>query len=180
MVGNRGTDGWDLDSDRVDEDMIVLRKRIREIRITDESISEPSGWTEWEKEYYLTAYSSDVCEVIGLLQRFLMNTRPSLAFGTILLVLISVPTSFGFLLHRLFVMSGSVLAALHINWLGWYIIEESKMNWMSITEKMRKKNWRRGVTVIMKCVSWPLGELDELRIIAAATKNQSIFDRNCR
>jgi hypothetical protein len=115
MVGNRGTDGWDLDSDRVDEDMIVLRKRIREIRITDESISEPSGWTEWEKEYYLTAYSSDVCEVIGLLQRFLMNTRPSLAFGTILLVLISVPTSFGFLLHRLFVMSGSVLAALHIN-----------------------------------------------------------------
>jgi hypothetical protein len=115
MVGNRGTDGWDLDSDRVDEDMFVLRKRIQKIRITDESMSETSGWMEWEKEYYLTAYSSDVCELVGLLQRFLMNTRPSLAIGSILLVLISVPTSFGFLLHRLIVVSGSVLSALHIS-----------------------------------------------------------------
>ncbi|KAJ4808165.1 mediator of RNA polymerase II transcription subunit [Rhynchospora pubera] len=112
MVGSR--DGWDLDSDRVDEDMIILRKRIHEIRITEESISEPSGWMEWEKEYYMTAaYASDVYELVGLLQRFLMNTRPSLAIGTVLLVLLSVPTSLGFLLHRLLIALGSMLSALH-------------------------------------------------------------------
>lgn len=115
MASNRGTDGWDLDSDRVDEDMVVLRKRIQEIRITDESISEQSGWMEWEKEYYMTVYSSDVCELVGLLQRYLMNTRPSLAIGTFLLVLICVPTSLGLLLHHLMVVSGSVLSALHIS-----------------------------------------------------------------
>ncbi|XP_078176833.1 uncharacterized protein LOC144571423 [Carex rostrata] len=72
VSGNRGTDGWDLDSDRVDEDMIVLRKRIQELRIIDESISEQSGWMEWEKEYYMTVYSSDVCELVGFLQRIIV------------------------------------------------------------------------------------------------------------
>lgn len=114
VSGNRGTDGWDLDSDRVDEDMIVLRKRIQEMRIIDESIAEQSGWMEWEKEYYMTVYPSDVCELVGFLQRFLMNTRPSLAIGTFLLVLICVPTSLGLLLHHLMVVSGSVLSTLHI------------------------------------------------------------------
>lgn len=110
MVGKRGADGWDLDSDRVDEDMIVLRKRIHEIRIGDESIPEPSGWMQWEKEYYMTAYPMDVCEVVGLLQRFLLSSRPSLAIGTVLLVMLSVPTSLGFLLYRLLEVFSSVLS----------------------------------------------------------------------
>ncbi|GMY24269.1 hypothetical protein FCV25MIE_19518 [Fagus crenata] len=73
----------------VDEDMIMLRLRIREMKIMETNYKPPSNWMEWEKQYFLR-YNDDVCEALGLLQDYLMNMRPSLAFGVIALVTFSV------------------------------------------------------------------------------------------
>ncbi|KAK2971071.1 hypothetical protein RJ640_022626 [Escallonia rubra] len=76
----------------VDENMIVLRKRLREMRTEEAKDEAPADWMEWEKDYY-SSYNSDVCEAAGLLQHFLMETRPSLALGMVALVIISVMIS---------------------------------------------------------------------------------------
>ncbi|GMP31040.1 hypothetical protein CsSME_00005424 [Camellia sinensis var. sinensis] len=106
----RGVDGGDLyGGDRpVDEGMIVLRMRIRELKLSEMSHVLPSDWMEWEKKYYEN-YNEDVCEAMGWLQSVLMNTRPSLAMGMVALVALSVPfSSFVVLLHAIEVAKGFV------------------------------------------------------------------------
>ncbi|XP_058082533.1 uncharacterized protein LOC131230651 [Magnolia sinica] len=88
---NNGHD-WGFGGRSVDEDMIVLRQRIHDMKMAEMNNEPPLHWMEWEKRYY-TCYDSDVCEAVGLLQTVLMNTRPSLAIGTMALVALSVPTS---------------------------------------------------------------------------------------
>ncbi|KAL0015479.1 hypothetical protein SO802_002548 [Lithocarpus litseifolius] len=73
----------------VDENMIMLRLRIREMKTMETNYKPPSNWMEWEKQYY-SRYNDDVCEALGFLQDYLMNMRPSLAFGVIALVTFSV------------------------------------------------------------------------------------------
>ncbi|KAJ3692387.1 hypothetical protein LUZ60_012737 [Juncus effusus] len=103
---------WDPLADKVDQDMIILRKRIHEIKMDDMDKSQPLNWMEWEKDYYETSYVSDVCDFVGLLQIFLMNSRPSLAIGIILLIFLSLPTSLWFVLQHLMEASSSILSAL--------------------------------------------------------------------
>ena len=71
--------GHGYDGKLVDEDMIVLRMRIHEIKMSEKSQAEvaASDWMEWEKKYYGEDYDSDICEAVGLLQSRLMDTRPS-------------------------------------------------------------------------------------------------------
>ncbi|KAL4652027.1 hypothetical protein ACB092_01G203300 [Castanea dentata] len=73
----------------VDENMIMLRLRIKEMKMMETNYQPPSNWMEWEKQYY-PRYNEDVCEALGLLQRYLMNMRPGLAFGAIALVTFGV------------------------------------------------------------------------------------------
>ncbi|CAL5372558.1 unnamed protein product [Camellia sinensis] len=104
----RGVDGGDLyGGDRpVDEGMIVLRMRIRELKLSEMSHVLPSDWMEWEKKYYEN-YNEDVCEAMGWLQSVLMNTRPSLAMGMVALVALSLPfSSFVFILQAIEVAKG--------------------------------------------------------------------------
>ncbi|KAJ9562156.1 hypothetical protein OSB04_007316 [Centaurea solstitialis] len=78
----------------VDENMIVLRMRIKELEIEEMGglpLAVPKNWMEWEKHY--ERYNEDVCEAIGMLQLWLMNTRPSLALGTLTLLMFSVSLS---------------------------------------------------------------------------------------
>ncbi|KAK3024121.1 hypothetical protein RJ639_043580 [Escallonia herrerae] len=75
-----------------DENMIVLRQRIREVRRVEAKDEAPPDWMEWEKGYY-SSYNSDVCEAVGLLQYFLMETKPSLALEMVALAIISVMIS---------------------------------------------------------------------------------------
>ncbi|KAJ4975006.1 hypothetical protein NE237_008180 [Protea cynaroides] len=86
--------GGGTDSGRgklVDENMIVLRMRIQEMKMVESSQERlPEDWMEWEKRYY-THYDSDICEAVGLLQTQLMKTRPSVALGMVALVTLSVP-----------------------------------------------------------------------------------------
>ncbi|KAI9085639.1 hypothetical protein K1719_032482 [Acacia pycnantha] len=89
---------------QVDENMIMLRLRIREIKMMekkdDEEEEEGSGMMKWEREYYVGEYGKHVCEVLGLLQSYLMSVRPCLAVGIVLLVALSVFMSSGLLLFN--------------------------------------------------------------------------------
>ncbi|KAF5745212.1 hypothetical protein HS088_TW07G00795 [Tripterygium wilfordii] len=80
----------------VDENMIVLRKRIHEMKMVERNYEPPSEWFDWEKRYF-TSYDSMICELMGSLQLQLMETRPSLALGMLALITLSVPTSMAML-----------------------------------------------------------------------------------
>ncbi|WCJ33227.1 hypothetical protein M5689_014602 [Euphorbia peplus] len=76
----------------VDMNMIVLRKRIHEIKMVERNYEPPSDWSDWEKQYFST-YDSLICDFMGLLQSELMDTRPFVALGMIVFVAFSVPFS---------------------------------------------------------------------------------------
>ncbi|KAK4423482.1 hypothetical protein Salat_1931000 [Sesamum alatum] len=73
----------------VDENMIVLRMRIHEMKRNYEA---PMEWTGWEKRVYPN-YDSMICDTLMWLQCHLMETRPGVALGMVALVALSVPTS---------------------------------------------------------------------------------------
>ncbi|XP_054824866.1 uncharacterized protein LOC129322595 [Prosopis cineraria] len=84
----------------VDESMIVLRMRIREIEMEKkqrekEEKRSGGGWriVEWERRYWEENYGSDICEAVGLLQTLLIETRPCLALGILVLAFLSVSLS---------------------------------------------------------------------------------------
>ena len=92
----------------VDENLIVLRMRIKEMKISESGAEMPSNWKEWEKQYFLH-YNADVCEAVGVLQNFLMNIRPSLAVAMVVLVLLSLLISTGVtLFHVLQLVQGFI------------------------------------------------------------------------
>ncbi|KAG4922944.1 hypothetical protein AAZX31_18G273300 [Glycine max] len=83
-------DGWGR---LVDEGMIVLRWRIKEMKRMEEANQEvPSHWMEWEKQYYAHYYDQHVFHAMELLQSYLMSLRlrPSVALGVLVLVSLSV------------------------------------------------------------------------------------------
>ena len=96
----------------MDENMIVLRKRIHEMKMVERNYEPPSHWMEWEKRIYV-GYDSFICDVMGILQSQLMNTRPSLALGMVALVTLSVPVSSAVMVLHLVEISKGVLGGLH-------------------------------------------------------------------
>ncbi|WVY97070.1 hypothetical protein V8G54_029221 [Vigna mungo] len=76
----------------VDDNMILLRMRIREIEMLETKGKASSDWNEWEKKYFQN-YDSDVCEAVGVLQRVLMNTRPSFALAIFTLLMLTTSMS---------------------------------------------------------------------------------------
>ncbi|KAJ6795660.1 uncharacterized protein M6B38_401695 [Iris pallida] len=76
----------------VDENMIVLRMRIHEMRVAEKGGELPCGWTEWEWKNY-ARYRAEVCEFAGTVQALLLNSRPGVAIGAVVLVAMSVPAS---------------------------------------------------------------------------------------
>ncbi|XP_057962929.1 uncharacterized protein LOC131154275 [Malania oleifera] len=93
----------------VDENLIVLRKRIHEMKMLERNYEPPSHWMNWEKWYYPN-YDSSICEAMGLLQSQLMKTRPSLALLIALLVALSVPISTSVLFFHLVEITNGLLA----------------------------------------------------------------------
>ena len=78
----------------VDEDMIVLRKRLREMEIAEkEEEAAPAHWAEWERRYYCGSYSDDIYDSVAALQRLLMSTRPAVALAAVALVVVSLPAA---------------------------------------------------------------------------------------
>ncbi|TMW87712.1 hypothetical protein EJD97_019588 [Solanum chilense] len=102
------------DFGRVDENLIVLRKRIHEMKMVETNHEPPTEWMDWEKSLYMD-YDSNICELMGLLQAQLMDTRPSLVLGMVGLIALSVPTSTIVVLFHLLELAKGVLAnGLHI------------------------------------------------------------------
>lgn len=86
----------------VDENMIVLKMRIQEMKRKEEEnrTATSDSWMEWEKQGYKN-YDSDVYEAVGFLQILLMNTRPSLVLGLVALLMFSTSTSLALVLRYL-------------------------------------------------------------------------------
>jgi len=84
--------GHHYEGKMVDENMILLRMRIREIEMVEMKGKAGSDWSEWEKKYFQN-YDSEVCEAVGLLQRLLINTRPSFALVTFALLMLATSMS---------------------------------------------------------------------------------------
>ncbi|XP_057478711.1 uncharacterized protein LOC130766050 [Actinidia eriantha] len=98
----------------VDENLIVLRKRIHEMKMVERNYEPPAHWMGWEKNCY-AGYDEFICEAVGILQAQLMNTRPGLVLGMMVLVGLSVPTSAALVLGRFVGMTSGVLAGIHFN-----------------------------------------------------------------
>ncbi|PKA63507.1 hypothetical protein AXF42_Ash005402 [Apostasia shenzhenica] len=77
----------------VDENMIVLRRLIHQMKAAETNYEPPENWAEWERRYYLR-YGSDVCELVGWLQALLLGLRPSVAIAVASVLLLSLPASF--------------------------------------------------------------------------------------
>jgi len=99
----------------VDENMVVLRKRIHEMKMVERNFEPPSHWMQWEKRFYCN-YDATICDALTLLQTFLMNSRPSVAFGTCLLLLVSVPVSSAVFAFRILDLALWLLDAVHVVW----------------------------------------------------------------
>ncbi|KAJ0247979.1 Mediator of RNA polymerase II transcription subunit [Hirschfeldia incana] len=97
----------------VDENMVILRKRIHERKMVERNYEPPSHWMQWEKRFYCT-YDANICAALSLLQSFLMNSRPSVAFGTMLLLFVSVPVSSAFFAFRILDIVFWLLDSAHV------------------------------------------------------------------
>lgn len=74
----------------VDNDMFMLRRRMHEMETAETKLEAQKCWMEWERECY-NKYCSGVCGFVGLVQLFLMNSRPSVAIAMLVLFMSSVP-----------------------------------------------------------------------------------------
>lgn len=98
----------------VDEGMIVLRKRIHEMKMLERNYDEPpSEWMDWEKEYY-TRYDSIVCDLVDVLQSCLMESRPSVVLGVVVLLSVSVPISSIVVVLHFLGIARSFLSGVHL------------------------------------------------------------------
>ncbi|KAL3336844.1 hypothetical protein AABB24_029494 [Solanum stoloniferum] len=93
----------------VDENLIILRKRIHEMKMIERNYEPPSDWMNWEKSIYAN-YDANICQALGLLQSQLMDTRPSLVLGMAALIGLSVPTSTIVILFHLIELTKGILA----------------------------------------------------------------------
>lgn len=96
----------------MDESMLVLRKRIHEMKMVERNYEPPEEWMEWEKQCY-PSYDEFICKFVGFLQLHLMNTRPSLALGMLLLVTMSVPASMVMIAQQLMEATCGVFSTVH-------------------------------------------------------------------
>lgn len=120
----------------VDENMIVLRMRIRETKLSEASDEQlPAHWMEWEQKYY-PDYIQDVLEAVGLLQNYLMHLRPSSALGIIALVTLAVLISSGVALVQAVHIAQMIISTFHSGWFSLLLICISSKFW----GKKEKKN----------------------------------------
>ncbi|KAJ9708352.1 hypothetical protein PVL29_000410 [Vitis rotundifolia] len=114
VSASRSSDHQNHGGRLVDENLIVLRKRIHEMKMVERNYEPPEDWMEWEKHFY-TSYDAFICDAMGLLQSQLMNTRPSLVLGMLAVITLSVPTSAALILCHFVEITKCVFAGIHLN-----------------------------------------------------------------
>ncbi|KAK8709655.1 hypothetical protein V6N13_060668 [Hibiscus sabdariffa] len=103
---------WDHGGQLVNESLIMLRKRIHDTKMIERNYEPPSDWAEWEKRYY-TCYNECICRVVGLLQSYLMNTKPSSALGMLALLTMCLQASMVMVLVHLVQAANGVLSTIN-------------------------------------------------------------------
>ncbi|GFQ06893.1 hypothetical protein PHJA_002833300 [Phtheirospermum japonicum] len=109
----RETHDQDFNGRLVDESLIVLRKRMHEVKMSESNYEAPMEWMDWEKQFY-ASYDSTICDAMGHLQTCLMETRPGLALGMVALIAISVPISTAVVMYNLLELIKGVLVGIHL------------------------------------------------------------------
>ncbi|KAG5623685.1 hypothetical protein H5410_008903 [Solanum commersonii] len=104
---------WDYRGRLVDESLIILRKRVHEMKVIERNYEPPAEWMEWEKQYYAN-YDELICNLVGYLQIQLLSTRPSLALGMLILFIISVPASTAMIFSHFIHLTSGVLSTVHL------------------------------------------------------------------
>ncbi|OWM86253.1 uncharacterized protein LOC116212230 [Punica granatum] len=97
----------------VDEGMVVLRKRIQEMKKFEKSYEASPQWMEWERSHY-DEYNSMVCELMGFVQVKLMNLRPGLALGMLVLIILGMAISSAMLLIHLLEITKWISSKLYV------------------------------------------------------------------
>ncbi|CAO2204875.1 unnamed protein product [Urochloa humidicola] len=101
----------------VDEGMLVLRRRIHEMRAAERGWEPPEE--EWaaareEEERYGTYDDADVCGgLLAALQGFLVGSRPGVGVGILAVLALAVPASAFALVTHLLDASRAVVSNLH-------------------------------------------------------------------
>jgi len=80
------------DRNIVDANMILLRKRMFDLKMQETNYKTPEDFMEWEKELY-PAYHAQVFRAMEWLQYTLINTRPVVAITLLSLISASIPLS---------------------------------------------------------------------------------------
>ncbi|KAK8561074.1 hypothetical protein V6N12_048150 [Hibiscus sabdariffa] len=84
------------------------------MKMVERNYEPPADWMEWKKRYY-TSYDLIICDVLGVLQSVLMNTRPSIALGMVVLMVFSLLASTAFvILHVADVIKRIVEYGIHL------------------------------------------------------------------
>ncbi|TMW91287.1 hypothetical protein EJD97_014528 [Solanum chilense] len=104
---------WDYRGRLVDESMIILRKRVHEMKVIERNYEPPEEWMEWEKQYYAN-YDELICNLVGCLQMKLLSTRPTLALGMLILLIISVPASTAMIFSHFIHWTSGVLSTVNL------------------------------------------------------------------
>ncbi|XP_062192085.1 uncharacterized protein LOC133895637 [Phragmites australis] len=95
----------------VDEGMVVLRRRIHEMKAAETNWEPPAEWAAWEEEWY-GSYDADVCDLFSALQAFLASSRPGVGVGLVVLLMLAVPTSAFVLVSHLLNASRAIVSNL--------------------------------------------------------------------
>ncbi|KAI3467009.1 hypothetical protein Pfo_023672 [Paulownia fortunei] len=102
-AARREAHNQNFDGRLVDENLIVLRKRIHEMKMTERNYEPPREWMDWEKQFY-ASYDSIICDAMG-----------HMALGMIALIALSVPTSTAVVMYNLLELSKLVLSGIHLS-----------------------------------------------------------------
>ncbi|GLJ09363.1 hypothetical protein SUGI_0107370 [Cryptomeria japonica] len=113
-AASSGDSRFDSDHSKVDADMIVLRKRIYDLKLQESEDELPAEWMEWERKMY-PSYNSMVFYAIAWAQYFLMTARPGVAVGVFVLLSVCVPTSVFFVALNGVKGVGELIAQIQLN-----------------------------------------------------------------
>lgn len=79
-------------SGMVDDNMMILRKRIQSLRAQEKFSDMPAEWMEWERNAY-ASYRADICLLLSTIQSQLLTMRPGIALSIVSISLAIFPVA---------------------------------------------------------------------------------------
>ncbi|KAH9534960.1 hypothetical protein CY35_17G029500 [Sphagnum magellanicum] len=79
-------------SGMVDDNMMILRKRIQSLRAQEKFYDMPAEWMEWERNAY-ASYRADIGLLLSTIQSQLLTMRPGIALSIVTISLAIFPVA---------------------------------------------------------------------------------------